>query len=192
MTKNTFYCLEDTVAIVKGRISTSTSIRLKGWLKSIRQTQQFGTLLIDSKGGIADTDLLVEIFKTPLHVHVLDNAQSWAMCMALCASHLTCNPKAVFMNHASQWDMLKSSEEVAEDQHLIDSHNYKVASMLSSTLPAGSVRNEIAESLSNEADTYFAVDWLWENAIIDHIAPVDLSNLDDQKMAKVLEEMYNE
>lgn len=191
ITKNSFHCLEDSVALISGRIENTTNTRLLAWLKGLQLTGNTGTLLLDSKGGIVDIEVLVELVKTPLHIHVLENAQSWAMCMALCASHLTANPDSTFMNHGSRWDMMKSDGEIAEDQHILDEHNYKVSSIISSVLPAGSAKTHIIESMYGKEDTYFKGDWLWEKSIIDQIAPVDLKNLEDRKMAEALEELYN-
>ena len=190
MVKQTFFCLDDDVGFLRGKISRATSNKLKSWLKSLQYNQTPAILLLDTEGGFSDVELLMEIVKTPLHIHVLKNAQSWGMAMAMCASTLSCNPGSAFMLHKPRWDMHKNSEEIARDEHLMTKFTFETASILSS-VSSCMLKDEICDAFTEDGDTYFHCDWLWEQGLIDHIGEIDLQFVKDRDAAKIIEELYN-
>lgn len=167
---NAFHVLQDDVAILRGKITRYDLTCMKSWIRSLEIGEQAGTLLIDSEGGLSDPELLASIVRVPLHTHVLRNAQSFAALIALCGSYKTATEDAVFMVHASRWDMTKTSEEVARDQKIMNTHNYRTMAIMGSVLPAGDAKDQISKAMCSDTDVYLDPIRLYETAVLDNVA----------------------
>ena len=181
--------IDYTTALLTGPIDRAANTELRHWLKSLREDKDSGVLLLDTEGGVCDPTLLQELVITPVHVHVLRDAQSWGMCLAMCASSLTANPGSTFTIHAPRYDLDTDSDDRTEE---MDDLEYNLAAILSSVVPAGTFREVFVDALHNRATTFFDPDFLEQELVIDRVAPIDLSLLPDQKKAKSIERKYNE
>lgn len=162
--------LEDNVAMLRGSITRYDITCLNSWIRSVEIGEQAGTLLIDSPGGISDPETLVNMVRAPIHTHVLNEAHSFAALIAMCGSFKTAVEDAIIMVHASKWKQTKTAGEVARDQSILDTFNYRVMSVMGSVLPAGDAKDQISKAMCSDLNHFFDVERLYETGVLDRIA----------------------
>lgn len=142
---------------------------MKSWIRSLEIGEQAGVLLIDSEGGLSDPELLANIVRVPLHTHVLRNAQSFAALIALCGSYKTAEEDAVFMVHKSRWSQTKTAGEIARDQKILNTHDYRTMSIMGSVLPAGDGKDQISRAMCSTESVFIDPVRLYETATLDEV-----------------------
>jgi ATP-dependent protease ClpP protease subunit len=187
---NSFYLLEDTIAVLLGNIQRGDHTALNNWLATLRNDQLPGTLIVDSNGGISDINTLYNIVKTPLHIHVYNKAGSFAALMCIVASRLTASEKATFMLHASRWTDSKWATEMAESDEIMQRYLYGKAAILSSCIPPD-FKEEVTAALNSDKDVVFTADEWYNGSLVDLIGDFE-PPLEDDEVATWLKRRFND
>lgn len=173
-----FTLLGEKVAILKGKVGGYELINLANFLKVAATSEGRFVLLIDSEGGLADPELIYLMLKAPIHTHVLKKAHSFGAALFLGGSYKTISEEATFMIHKPFWDENYLSESIHQDDTILNKHIIKGINLLSSILPCNEGKKEIIEAYLNKQDTFFNVDWLYDQAIIDEVGDLNFEELD--------------
>ena len=181
--------MEDNIALLKGSISRHDLTCMKSWARSLEISEESGAILIDSQGGLSDPELLANIVRVPLHTHVLRNAHSFAALIALCGSFKTAEEDAMFMVHKARWSQTKTAGEIAKDQKILDTHEYRVMSIMGSVLPAGDGKDQISRAMCSTEDVYIDPLRLYEVAALDEIGSF-IPKIKDQDIREWIRRKY--
>lgn len=183
-----FHVFQDDVAMIQGNIVKYDLICMRAWLKSLEIAEKPGTLLIDSEGGLSDPEILIDMLRVPVHVHVLKNAQSFAALIAFCGSYVTAVEDAVIMMHAARWSGLRPGLKPYV-QETLDTHNFKVMSIMGSVLPAGDAKEQIGKAMCSDTEIYLDPSRLYKTAVIDNLGEF-IPNLKSKDVADWIRRSY--
>ena len=171
------YKLGPNTMLLKGRINRWDLLKLKNWILTIKNDEISGAvLLIDSVGGLTDLSILVDMLQVPISTYVVGEAQSFAAMLFLAGSSKGMMPGTALMLHKARWAEKKESEEVARDEDIMTSHNYKVVSILSSLVPA-EIKEDVINAVIGHEDVFFNSEYLWEVGAVDSIEYVEAEEL---------------
>lgn len=175
-----FFPIGEKTALLKGKIRNRDIMKMRNWVQSINIAGGQGfRLLIDSSGGISDPKLLEDMFKVPIHTHVIGDCSSFAALIALMGTYRTCydDEEAYLMFHRAEWSESKESDEVAECSDILFKHRYNTLSMIAKLLPAGEVKDVICGAMLDDGDTYVSAQWLFEEGALDDIVDYTAADL---------------
>lgn len=155
--------------ILRGPISTSDLIELKGWVIELKiNAVQDAVLIIDSEGGMSDPSIITEMMQVPIHVHVAGKAESFAALLLLAGSSKTLSPDSHIMLHTARWRETKYGEVSELDEEALFRHRYKVASFVSTVAPAGA-KKLMVDAVTGKEDVYFNDKYLFDAGAVDGV-----------------------
>lgn len=173
-----FTLLGENVGIIQGQINEYELIQLNSFVGCALIDREKRVLLIDSTGGLADFELLAKMVKAPIHTHVLKRAESFGAALFLMGSYKTMEEDSIFMLHKPKWDEHYLSVSIHQDEEILKNHMKSTINIFSSVLPCSEAKSEILQAYLENKDTFFNIEYLYEQHVIDEISPLNFEGLD--------------